>query len=1502
MASNPGGNGNASGQTPNVTSVPQSLWHNTLHPHTPTKRPDQGSYNFIQYCPIWTDPNWQDDGPERLKSDFKIEDNILDRLRPALLPRDQIKRPTKYAQRFSIFPGRTDGRSRTSPTRAESRQLFPANTEVKTGKQLFDRFEELAREKGEHVDDYMAKTRPDMQHLSDIEQQYMQQYEELVVDENWQNILFGSLTMDEILAEGYLPMCDAELDGLSGPLYYLFGRDKWVDTRLHGQKADEPRFMYTLDGHREEWDPRNNDRVWEAIQPALQLATRFVMAEDSFTQGLQDITNRLWVDHRRFAFQPGQTWTVRTKFERDPDPGDPTRLKTAQELGDTGIDAWSHSWDALCQVFEIKLTSGFHFDGKPKSHIMGRTMTPQIFGRNSKVTVEVDAELVWPLIVDKYTRSEKMMASLVFAATLAHEMMHAFACIPYKWLADPDSVGITDALQNMACKSLDLELMERDFATRVGEPFFENDASAEVGHAFESHVLGGGYWPFIHATLSIRRPALLQTSVGLVAHTMWPEGSFNSPPYLDDPFIRNIRLNHFTRFDDVKKYFTQAFWDVAIQKYGTAALREPSSKPHKISYYPSDTWINSHVFDNVTLGTQQERKWIWDFITSFSNKNMYVLESYLNNLVTEACDFDLMIERFTDDRWGWEDRDKIWRKLSKEVLMITCEFTAFAIQEDYNSDSEDVIMGAIGPTLEFYYQIWLNTWFEIQRFPDHQSFLCANGMANDALRYWVAQVRRSDVESYEMRLIPRISDFMSTLERELSHIESMICELYQMGTTYWVLYCLQVPDHISDWRLRVDRMSAAVENIVNAIQATNKGIKGCEGAWDVRMLVLGRRIQDMQRLLDLDARIYETKWRDLLTTMPMLRKSHRKPHQRFYFLAKREMMNLTGEDLAKMKEFKSRFHKLLNLGAYKVVTPEMDPDELNIAQRLFRTLDDQQGSDAREREIKGPSTGIFDIQGVKNLVDRLTKDENDAQEAKIRRVAGGTARGPNNSAGEPATLKGTAAAQATETPAVRPKVQQMGIKNQAVPLSGIQTSNPGHAPFASYSSGTSSPFPSYQGDQPPAWTASNSADLAAWVNKPLGGVRAAHGIMPHPYAIRETVTDDLQNTAAISLPLRNPTTFANQFPRELMEGIQSPQGTGPLGDIDGMWQQQPQAAQNPSGQQSQAATWNGSVLFRPPRLSTSPTIGSADLGADEDVEMMDPSSFGSRVTAVSDFDHSSSDTDVSDVEEQHIREGSETTLVESSDTDEEKAGSSFATINTTPPHSFSTFMFAKRSITMATRSLGEIPTISQLYLDPETGIFKANMVSTYRPERPAKNSINSRIGLIRGDITQLRVDAIVNAANRSLLGGGGVDGAIHRAAGPELVRECKPLGPIETGDAVITKGYGLPAKHVIHTVGPVYDYDESPQDSLASCYHESLKLAVKEGVTTVAFSAISTGIYGFPSDLAAAIACNTVRNFLESEDGDKLLRVVFVTFVSPDVKAYNEQIPKFFPPAKTRSD
>ncbi len=155
--------------------------------------------------------------------------------------------------------------------------------------------------------------------------------------------------------------------------------------------------------------------------------------------------------------------------------------------------------------------------------------------------------------------------------------------------------------------------------------------------------------------------------------------------------------------------------------------------------------------------------------------------------------------------------------------------------------------------------------------------------------------------------------------------------------------------------------------------------------------------------------------------------------------------------------------------------------------------------------------------------------------------------------------------------------------------------------------------------------------------------------------------------------------------------------------------------------------------------------------------------------------------------------------------------------------------------------------------------------------------MESRIAIIEADITTLDVDAIVNAANRSLLGGGGVDGAIHRAAGPELKQVCATLGGCETGEARITPGFRLKARHVIHTVGPVWGGGERGEDRLlASCYRNSLALASERGLASIAYPAISTGAYGFPPERAARIAVRTVRTALA--DATSIERVIFCCF------------------------
>jgi O-acetyl-ADP-ribose deacetylase len=165
--------------------------------------------------------------------------------------------------------------------------------------------------------------------------------------------------------------------------------------------------------------------------------------------------------------------------------------------------------------------------------------------------------------------------------------------------------------------------------------------------------------------------------------------------------------------------------------------------------------------------------------------------------------------------------------------------------------------------------------------------------------------------------------------------------------------------------------------------------------------------------------------------------------------------------------------------------------------------------------------------------------------------------------------------------------------------------------------------------------------------------------------------------------------------------------------------------------------------------------------------------------------------------------------------------------------------------------------------------------------------MDPRLDLVQGDITTMEVDAIVNAANRSLLGGGGVDGAIHRAAGPELLEACRLLQGCETGKAKITPGFLLPASYVIHAVGPVWRGGRQQEpELLQACYRNSLELAMEQGLKSIAFPNISTGVYRFPKDLAAEIAIATVRHFLEETKAD--MKVIFVVFDRENLDLYRK--------------
>lgn len=214
-------------------------------------------------------------------------------------------------------------------------------------------------------------------------------------------------------------------------------------------------------------------------------------------------------------------------------------------------------------------------------------------------------------------------------------------------------------------------------------------------------------------------------------------------------------------------------------------------------------------------------------------------------------------------------------------------------------------------------------------------------------------------------------------------------------------------------------------------------------------------------------------------------------------------------------------------------------------------------------------------------------------------------------------------------------------------------------------------------------------------------------------------------------------------------------------------------------------------------------------------------------------------------------------------------------------------------------TLKNIPTWSEYLQENSYAIYKRKGKTKEKPLFDVNETLNEKVSLWQGDITSLEVDAIVNAANNSLLGGGGVDGCIHRAAGSSLRQECTTLNGCETGDAKITSGHKLPAKYVIHTVGPIGKQEKQ----LRNCYSKCLHLVKKFGIRSVAFCCVSTGIYGYPIFDASSVALKTVRKWLEFKDeegnknADRVDRIIFCVFLGGDLEVYQHLLPRYFPSA-----
>lgn len=737
-------------------------------------------------------------------------------------------------------------------------------------------------------------------------------------------------------------------------------------------------------------------------------------------------------------------------------------------------------------------------------------------------------------------------------------------------------------------------------------------------------VLGGAYWGFINTNQGYVWPRLLQSSSPMIARCTWPTGAFNSPPQLTAPHIRLEQLSHFIRVEDVRGFFTQNFWDVAVSKYGTAALREPSKRPHKINYNPASVALVGGMFAAAKLGTYVDKDWIiTEFLDWLNDNGKIVLYSYFSSLVKDALEFGSLLWRLRHESKGWTERDAKWLGRQHEALMLAYEYVAFTVMTNAGGNASPNLSPDNIALLTELHKGWDVVRRRLGKCPDPESTICA-GMS---LEFWQAQMLATTMDRYEGRLVSKLIDLTHWLLDECGWLENVVCEFYQLPLSYWTAYRQRAPNQAAQITNRVNRMVSALGDLVTVMRAAEFPMPAWTNEWEARLVALGARLQVVARLMVLNPLNRERNWRSLLPSMPMLRKTNRKRHQVWYFLAKKEMLSMEGETLDKVREFKNRYERMLNLGGSKIILPAHDPDELALAQRWAGTLDDEDGNTGQGNPLAKPSTGIFNTQAVSALVRRLEQQAQQAEDDKLKRA---------EASGEPETLQQAAASQATQAPFIPPKVQQMGMGNQTAPFGTLQP--PPNSAFASYSSsGAGSAFPSHTPGAPSAWVAGNSANLAQQVNQPLGapatlgGVPgtsiAGYGILPHPYAVRETVTDDLTSTAQTTFQYNNPSAFAQHAPRQGGPSRGYRQGAGPLGDLDQAWEQQR------------------------PGSNTGSQMAGQDQ--DSDTEMADAYRASGFVIDVSSDEVGSS---VGDDDDRSERESSASTSVESWSEDEVKAG------------------------------------------------------------------------------------------------------------------------------------------------------------------------------------------------------------------------------------------------------
>ncbi|KAL6826788.1 hypothetical protein J3E69DRAFT_380160 [Trichoderma sp. SZMC 28015] len=884
------------------------------------------------YVPSWTAPGWKDDTGARNGTDFVVRDPVKDVLRPMMLHTDRAKNPTKNAVRFGIFPGRSDGRSCTSPTRSTER--FMATRDESgcglTGGDLFSKIGEQAQRRGLHIDDYLtSQSSTVIPNDGSQERKYIKAFDELLIEEFWQGCLFGDMTMDELQAGNYFEIGDFQ-SNLSGPIDSLFSQEKWNQSPFG--VVDVSTVSFDLDGKCLDMEVERNDEVWNCLQPTLQMATRLFCQDDPFFKAILDVGN--W-------YKIPATTDSNPRKARAPNFKIELRKDNSEAIGyqhKVKPSATFNPVELTFQALESRLKwriASAHYDvespiGKFDAETAFAVTRLELSNPNSSICIDLAAEVIWQLLAAQLSSSEKIMVSWLLAATMVHELCHAIIGATLLWIRHPREFGVSHPADLRFCKLLERDLYPSAPHYPDIEPYYKNDSRKEIGEAFERHVLGHGPYPMAH--LSFYKPIFLMSYGGLTSSfdqsEFYPRDSVKHEVLA--PYVVGEQSFTFNSHSTIQKFFTQEFWKTTFKKYGSAALRSVPDIPQRVAWFSAVESTTFHTsLGDLAFGTPEYREWVSCFILELEASGQKVIAQYIKALIYDAWKFPTLAKRFVEIAENWYHRGERLTAQASKTNMIALEAGIFFLYKNRRLSSRNKRQEATT-----FYKQWRRLRSHKGVEPDEAS-LSLEGMSVDKFISAITHGRNI----YNDRIVKSLMEFSKFLHQELCIQEAMVAQLYELPIGFWEHYLEGIPGHKFIWRVRNNKIIIQLTRMLRDLNGFQAHLPSWRNEWQAKVLSWLTSFRNISYLISKEVREVHANWREMLHTVPMLRKSKRTVWERWYPLAKRAMLNLKGDQLAKLEEFEQRYAQDFDLNSYKIVLPNKSAGVQRIAEKWAGLLD-----------------------------------------------------------------------------------------------------------------------------------------------------------------------------------------------------------------------------------------------------------------------------------------------------------------------------------------------------------------------------------------------------------------------------------------------------------------------------------------------------------------------------------------------------------------------------------